>query len=335
MRPAAFGSLTRVASVLGWRPRSIREVDVEIIPPERAEPWPNDMVDAVRRYLPETDETDNAEPLPAEPQRQNHVPPAPVLADEPIGADEPEQVEVVEEADLEATVEDEPLHEEPEEIEAVNDAEPQLAELQLHEVVDEPVIVDEPKEIEEVAEAEPQVAEAQLHEVVDEPVLADEPAEIEEVVEAEPQVAEAEHEIVDEPVLVDEPEVIEEVAEAEAVLDEPEHVGPPVGADRRAEPSEETCEIALWRGWRQASFYARMVVAGGEVAVAQSPTFRPTGKDELEESNPALAAHRQLCEELLRRGWTRAGRGAAWYADVFRAHVRIEEDPDANETLST
>jgi hypothetical protein len=330
MRPAAFGSLTRVASVLGWRHRTIREVDVEIIPPERAEPWPDDMVDAVRRYLPETDETHIAEPVPAEPQRQNHVPPAPVLADEPVGADEPEQIEEVEQADLEETVETDSLHEEPGEVEEVNDAEPQLAALQLHEVVDEPALADEPEEIEEVAEAEPRLAEAQLHEVVDEPALADEPEEIEEVAEAESRLAEAQlHEV------VDEPEEIEEVAEPEPVHDESEHVEPSVAADGEAELREATCEITLWRGWRQASFYARIVADGREIAVAQSATFRPTGKNELEQTYAAMAAHRELCETLVGRGWKRTGRGDEWYSDSFSAHVRIEEDPDADESVSS
>lgn len=68
----------------------------------------------------------------------------------------------------------------------------------------------------------------------------------------------------------------------------------------------------------KASFYARVYDDAGEpVAIAQSPYFRPEGKDEPEKTDEAVAAYKALRMQLERAGWEYANEGAAWFATVF------------------
>ena len=88
-----------------------------------------------------------------------------------------------------------------------------------------------------------------------------------------------------------------------------------------APPTEELCEIALWRGYTKSRFYARLDVAarydeeGG--AIAESAQFRFTGNGTLEQTETAEAAHRALVEELMARGWEPCDPRGPWYAARF------------------
>jgi hypothetical protein len=79
-----------------------------------------------------------------------------------------------------------------------------------------------------------------------------------------------------------------------------------------------TCEILFWRGYRKATFYARIFSDDGEpLAVAQSPSFRSRGNGTPERSEQAVAAYQVLREQLEQWGWQHAGSGDAWFEDVF------------------
>ena len=86
-------------------------------------------------------------------------------------------------------------------------------------------------------------------------------------------------------------------------------------------PTEEICEIAVWRGYRKSCFYARLdVAARGEdegSAVAESTPFRYSGNGTLEQTEAAEAAHRTLVEELMTQGWEPCESAGSWYAARF------------------
>jgi hypothetical protein len=79
-----------------------------------------------------------------------------------------------------------------------------------------------------------------------------------------------------------------------------------------------TCEILFWRGYRKATFYARIFSDDGEpLALAQSPSFRARGNGTPEESDEAVAAYQALRAQLEQWGWRHVGSGRAWFGDVF------------------
>jgi hypothetical protein len=99
----------------------------------------------------------------------------------------------------------------------------------------------------------------------------------------------------------------------------------PLGTD---EIEDVTCEIAAWRGYRSATFYARMFDGDQEIAVAESPSFRPLGEITVARSEAAVRAHTALCDALVAAGWVRTGRGDTWYADLFRGSIKAVEEPE-------
>jgi hypothetical protein len=85
------------------------------------------------------------------------------------------------------------------------------------------------------------------------------------------------------------------------------------------EPTEELCEILVWRGYAKARFYARLDVDDtDDFAVAESPTFRFHGNGTPEDTRAARDAHRALVEKLLAKGWEQDDASGPWYAARFR-----------------
>jgi hypothetical protein len=79
-----------------------------------------------------------------------------------------------------------------------------------------------------------------------------------------------------------------------------------------------TCDIVFWRGYRKATFYARIFSDDGEpLAVAHSPSFRVRGNGIPEKTDEAVAAYQALREQLEQTGWDRVADGNAWFADVY------------------
>jgi hypothetical protein len=79
-----------------------------------------------------------------------------------------------------------------------------------------------------------------------------------------------------------------------------------------------TCEILLWRGYRKATFYARIFSDDGEpLALAQSSEFRARGNGTPEQTEEAVAAYQELRARLEQWGWQHVGSGRAWFDDVF------------------
>jgi hypothetical protein len=95
----------------------------------------------------------------------------------------------------------------------------------------------------------------------------------------------------------------------------------PQPARPAAPPTEELCEITVWRGYTRSRFYARLDVAARldeeGCAVADSTPFRFTGNGTLEQTEAAEAAHRALIEELVAHGWEPCDSGGPWYAARF------------------
>lgn len=113
-----------------------------------------------------------------------------------------------------------------------------------------------------------------------------------------------------EPVVEPQPAVV-----AEPVVAPP----PPVEQEAVAEPTEEVCEIFVWRGYAKARFYARLELdETDEFAVAESPSFRFHGNGTPDNTEPARAAHRALVEKLRAKGWEQEETGGPWYAARFR-----------------
>jgi hypothetical protein len=79
-----------------------------------------------------------------------------------------------------------------------------------------------------------------------------------------------------------------------------------------------TCEILFWRGYRKATFYARIFSDDGEpLALAQSAEFRARGNGRPEQTEEAVAAYEELRAKLEQWGWHHVGSGDAWFGDVF------------------
>jgi hypothetical protein len=104
--------------------------------------------------------------------------------------------------------------------------------------------------------------------------------------------------------------------------DLPAHVPESVSADGdgegaefvESEPAVERCDIAYWRGYRKAAFYARAFDEEGlEVALAESEEFRARGNGTPERTEAAAAAHKALMASLVEAGWTKEGEGELWY----------------------
>jgi hypothetical protein len=102
---------------------------------------------------------------------------------------------------------------------------------------------------------------------------------------------------------------------------DPPSIEPPDSEAPSAAPSPTVvCEIALWRGYVKAQFYARICGDDSVSAIATSPTFRCRSAvpEETEQSVAALTA---LRDQLIGAGWEPNGRGAAWYARRFTSTV--------------
>jgi hypothetical protein len=94
---------------------------------------------------------------------------------------------------------------------------------------------------------------------------------------------------------------------------------PPVEQEVVAEPTEELCEIFVWRGYAKARFYARLDLdETDEFAVAESPSFRFHGNGTPDNTEAARAAHQALVEKLRAKGWEQEETTGPWYAARFR-----------------
>jgi hypothetical protein len=94
---------------------------------------------------------------------------------------------------------------------------------------------------------------------------------------------------------------------------------------RAVEESSETvaaelgCQIAYWRGYRKGAFYARAVDEDGyEVALAESPLFKPRGKGVPDDTDGAVAAYEALVAQLENAGWEPVGCDDTWFGRTFR-----------------
>lgn len=146
----------------------------------------------------------------------------------------------------------------------------------------------------------------------DEPrIVAAEAVPVEPADEAEPADQSASH------ASMPEPEPVPIPLEPPPVAPPP--VVPPPAEAQRPEASHGesfrgvACEIALWRGYVKARFYARFIGGDPLAAIAMSPMFRCRSAmpDETEEPAAALSA---LVDHLVADGWELSGQGAAWYA---------------------
>jgi hypothetical protein len=101
----------------------------------------------------------------------------------------------------------------------------------------------------------------------------------------------------------------------EPIAREPE---PEAEVEQADELEDLTCEILFWRGYRKATFYARIFSLDGEpLALAQSSEFRARGNGIPEQTEEAVAAYEQLRARLEQWGWQHVGSGRAWFGDVF------------------
>jgi hypothetical protein len=188
-----------------------------------------------------------------------------------------------------------------------------LIRTRIREVIPEIVPPDELVELpdagerESTLEATEPVAEASVNEAATDPVVVEEEVAEREEPEQEPQSL---------------PEVL--VAEAAAAAVE---VAPAETEPARVAPAAWTCEIAVWRGYRKASFYARTYVDGEEVAVAESPFFRADGNGIPDRNEKAEVAYEAICEQLEREGWKRVSRGETWFGDRFQQEIAAVREP--------
>ena len=95
-----------------------------------------------------------------------------------------------------------------------------------------------------------------------------------------------------------------------------------------AAPAEQTCDILFWRGYRKAAFYARTFDETGDVAVAESPFFRPQGNGKPEPTEAAKAAYEALRSELIALGWEPVAAGDDWFDETFRLTAAPEPAPE-------
>jgi hypothetical protein len=105
----------------------------------------------------------------------------------------------------------------------------------------------------------------------------------------------------------------------EPIAREPE---PKAEVEQPDELEDLTCEILFWRGYRKATFYARIFSLDGEpLALAQSSEFRARGNGIPEQTEEAVAAYEELRARLEQWGWQHVGSGRAWFGDVFTRPV--------------
>jgi hypothetical protein len=113
------------------------------------------------------------------------------------------------------------------------------------------------------------------------------------------------------------------------VMTSPEMAG--VGDDAVATKDEAApvmdgreCEIAFWRGYRKATFYARAFDQEGlEVSIAESRPFRVSGNGIPDRTEEAIEAHRVLLERLRGEGWESDGGGPNWFGLTLRRSVVV------------
>jgi hypothetical protein len=144
------------------------------------------------------------------------------------------------------------------------------------------------------------------------PKVAAAPTPVDEREEREPEPeTETVAEVVEEP----EPEPVPEVV-AE-VLEEPEPE--PVVQEVEAEPvfDTSTCNIAVWRGYRKAMFYAQSLDGDETVALAESPTFKYSGNGTPDQTEAAAQAYQALVELLREEGWRTVDEGPAWFEQTL------------------
>jgi hypothetical protein len=94
-------------------------------------------------------------------------------------------------------------------------------------------------------------------------------------------------------------------------------------------PSEQTCDIVFWRGYRKAAFFGRTFDETGEaVAVAESPFFRPQGNGAPDPTEAAKAAYEALRSQLIAGGWEPVAAGDDWFDETFRLTAAAEPEPE-------
>lgn len=102
--------------------------------------------------------------------------------------------------------------------------------------------------------------------------------------------------------------------------------GAPVGGTTppatppRPGTSWELCEIACWRGYLKADFYARRLGQNGE-ELARSRMFRWRRDGPPPREGKFLAAHEGLAAKLRDAGWEPVGEPHPWYAQRFRRQI--------------
>jgi|GEM_PF-3262098 len=87
----------------------------------------------------------------------------------------------------------------------------------------------------------------------------------------------------------------------------------------------EECTIVRWRGYTRSTFVA--CLADG-TPVAESRAFKCRGDGAPPQDGPAAEALAQLVGELETLGWTRTGRGEAWFDVRHGRWVEAEELPE-------
>jgi hypothetical protein len=123
------------------------------------------------------------------------------------------------------------------------------------------------------------------------------------------------------------PEAVDNFRSAEhASLDEGLQAEPPAPTPP---PSEQTCDILFWRGYRKAAFYGRTFDETGEaVAVGESPFFRPQGNGAPDPTEAAKAAYEVLRSQLIAAGWEPVAAGDDWFDETFRLMAAAEPEPE-------
>jgi hypothetical protein len=78
-----------------------------------------------------------------------------------------------------------------------------------------------------------------------------------------------------------------------------------------------TCRIAVWRGYRKATFYAEAQDGDETVALAESPTFKYHGNGLPDQTEATAEAYRALMELLTQEGWQSVQQGPAWFERIL------------------
>jgi hypothetical protein len=97
------------------------------------------------------------------------------------------------------------------------------------------------------------------------------------------------------------------------VVSEPEPLWREASAEEDTEVVVESCQIRLWRGCFRYQLY--VTLSRSDIAFALSPYFRL--KDEDAPGAKAMAALRELLDELEAKGWTVTDEGRRWYAYIL------------------